>query len=68
MNALRATLRNCIDRGPGSQNRENHPDFEAHLRGLVVWASSGSPRRHEKLTELFDKIPWESATPKLPLP
>ncbi len=57
--AVKAIIRNSIDRGPSSQNREAHPDFRAHLRGLVGWAggATGSPRR-AKLDALFRQIVW----------
>ncbi len=57
--AVRATVRNCIDLGPASQNRDGHPDFRAHLRGLVAWAGgpADSPRRG-KLDALFRQIVW----------
>lgn len=56
---VRAIVRNCIDRGAASQNLDGHPDFRAHLGGLVQWAGgpSDSPRR-AKLDALFRQIVW----------
>ncbi len=33
---LKAVLTNCARHGPGDQNRDNHPDFRAHLTGRVA--------------------------------
>jgi RNA-directed DNA polymerase len=56
---VKAIVRNCIQHGPASQNRDGHPDFRAHLRGLVGWAggAADSPRR-AKLDALFRQIVW----------
>jgi hypothetical protein len=56
---LKATLHNCITQGTSSQNRDNHPDFRAHLRGRVAHVAWLNPARGEKLQALFDKIVWE---------
>ncbi|MEJ2854643.1 MULTISPECIES: reverse transcriptase family protein [unclassified Saccharothrix] len=53
---LRAVLHNCAQHGLESQNRHNHPDFRAHLRGRVEWVSAGRPARRAKLTALLDAI------------
>jgi len=55
---LKATLYNCVHQGPGSQNRKNHVDFQAHLRGKVQWVQSVNETKGLKLRRLFDQIQW----------
>lgn len=55
---LKATLTNCIRQGPSSQNRNNHLDFAAHLRGRVAHVQQLNPHRGEKLRLLFEQIRW----------
>ncbi|MCP5152859.1 MAG: RNA-directed DNA polymerase [Ectothiorhodospiraceae bacterium] len=55
---LRATLHNCARHGPASQNRDGHPDFEAHLRGRVSHVARMNPARATKLHELWIRIDW----------
>jgi retron-type reverse transcriptase len=55
---LKAILTNCVRQGPRSQNRENHPDFGAHLRGKVAHMMHVSPRRGAKLLKLYQAIDW----------
>src|SRR5438105_9582872 len=40
---LRAILNNAAKKGLQSQNRENVPDFRAHLRGRIAWIHSVDP-------------------------
>src|SRR5690606_9729724 len=42
---LRAILHNAARHGLASQNRDQHPDFAAHLRGLVSHACMLEPER-----------------------
>jgi retron-type reverse transcriptase len=42
---LRAILHNAAKHGLASQNRENRPDFAAHLRGRVEFACMVDPHR-----------------------
>ncbi|HEY8429651.1 MAG TPA: reverse transcriptase domain-containing protein [Sandaracinaceae bacterium] len=42
---LRAILHNAAKHGLASQNRDGHPDFAAHLRGLVGYACMLEPER-----------------------
>lgn len=42
---LRAILHNCAKSGMASQNREEHPDFAAHLAGKVAWVKMVDPKR-----------------------
>ncbi|MGZ3456114.1 MAG: reverse transcriptase family protein [Polyangiales bacterium] len=55
---LKAILTNCARHGPTAQNRENHPDFAAHLRGRIAWVSMLSKARGEKLRALYETIVW----------
>lgn len=55
---LKATLYNCIQHGPASQNRDGHPHFEEHLRGRLAHALNVNPARAQKLLDLFDRINW----------
>lgn len=55
---LKAILTNCLRHGPASQNRAQHPDFEAHLRGRIAFVCQLNPVRGAKLQELFAKIRW----------
>ncbi|MEX2171587.1 MAG: reverse transcriptase family protein [Pirellulales bacterium] len=53
---LKAILINCRRHGPGTQNRENHPDFRAHLTGRIAFVAQINPARGERLRELFEGI------------
>jgi retron-type reverse transcriptase len=55
---LKAVLYNCVKHGPESQNRNNHPDFKAHLKGCVAHVSWLNPSRGEKLQALLKQIVW----------
>jgi RNA-directed DNA polymerase len=55
---LKATLHNCVKHGPEPQNRDNHPDFRAHLKGRVAHATWLNPARGEKLRVLMERIVW----------
>lgn len=55
---LKAILHNCINKGPSTQNRSNHPNFKEHLRGRVAHALHIGPERGAKLKKLFDAIDW----------
>jgi RNA-directed DNA polymerase len=54
----RALLHNCATMGPSSQNRDNRPDFHAHLLGRIAWVGSLDPTRGPRLREQFDAIDW----------
>lgn len=56
---LKAILTNCARHGPASQNRENHPDFAAHLAGKLAWVRFIHPGREAKLREIFERIGWD---------
>lgn len=55
---LKATLTNCVRHGPKSQNRQEHPDLRAHLKGRVSFVEMVNPKRGAKLRKLFDRIAW----------
>jgi hypothetical protein len=59
VDALKATLTNCVRKGPGSQNRAGRPDFRAHLAGRVAHVAAVNASRGRKLWRLFDAIRWE---------
>lgn len=56
---LHAILHNCIVHGPATQNRDNHTDFAAHLRGRIEWIKSLNPQRGVKLHEMYQCIDWQ---------
>jgi len=55
---LRALLHNCARTGPAAQNRDDRPDFRAHLLGRIGWVAASHPARGAKLRGLFDRIDW----------
>ena len=56
--ALKATLHNCLARGPVAQNRAGHPDFRAHLLGRIAHLGTLNPARAARLRATFDRIAW----------
>jgi len=57
---LKATLTNCVRRGPENQNRDSHPVFREHLKGRVDFVGTLNPAKGARLREIFDRIQWES--------
>jgi hypothetical protein len=57
--ALKATLHNCVRRGPQGQNRREVPDFRNYLAGRIAYAASINPARAARLQDLFARIPWD---------
>jgi len=55
---LKATLYNCVKTGPDAQNRNDHPDFQAHLRGRIAYVQQLNPARGAKLLDLYQQIRW----------
>jgi RNA-directed DNA polymerase len=53
---LRAILHNCIRDGLQSQNRDEHPDFLAHLRGRMSYIAATNPQRGAKLRSLLARV------------
>ncbi|MGH9210851.1 MAG: hypothetical protein ACRD2C_09230 [Acidimicrobiales bacterium] len=59
---LRAILHDAARRGPRAANRDDHPDFRAHLLGTISWVSAGNPARAAKLERAFAAIDWSPVT------
>lgn len=55
---LKALLHNCVVHGPGTQDRQGHPDFRGHLAGRVGWFEAVNPEKARRLRERFDAIVW----------
>ena len=53
---LRAILHNCAREGLASQNRDEHPDFLAHLKGRVAYVAATNAERGRKLRGLLQLI------------
>lgn len=58
---LKATLHNCARHGPTAQNRQDHPDFRAHLQGRVAHFLQVNRARGEKLLAIYSQINWSVA-------
>ena len=55
---LKALLTNCVRHGPAGQNRDNHPDYRAHLTGRVAHVAAVNPARGRKLWAILDRVRW----------
>ncbi len=55
---LKAILTNCQRNGWQSQNRDSHPEFQAHLAGRIQWINASNPARGKKLKAIFEAITW----------
>ena len=55
---LKAILTNCVHFGAKSQNRENLPNFRAHLEGRVAFVESINPEKGKRLRTLIQRIRW----------
>jgi len=55
---LKAILTNCVRLGAQSQNRDQHPAFEAHLNGRVAYVEMVNPAKGERLRRIFERIEW----------
>lgn len=56
--SLKAVLHNCAVHGPESQNRGQHPDFQAQLLGRIVWMEQLNPARGLRLRRDYGRISW----------
>lgn len=56
--ALRAVLHNCIAKGPSTQNRAAHPDFQAWVVGSVAAARAVDPKRGGHLAAMLERVDW----------
>jgi len=59
LEALEATLTNCVRHGPASQNRSAVPDFRAHLEGRVGFVEMIDAPKAERLRRLLTAIEWQ---------
>jgi len=57
---LKAMLTNCVRHGPESQNRENHPNFQAYLAGRISYVAMVNSGRAARLQRLLDDIVWRT--------
>jgi hypothetical protein len=57
---LKAILHNCVAHGPSSQNRNDHPEFLAHLAGRVAWVESVASSHGARLRRQLDRIDWSA--------
>jgi RNA-directed DNA polymerase len=57
---LKATLTNCVRRGPESQNRHAHPRYRLHLEGRVGFVEMINPAKGKRLRALYEQIRWDS--------
>lgn len=55
---LKAILHNCVKHGPQGQNRDNVPDFSAHLRGRIAHILHLNEARGTALLEIYQRIDW----------
>ncbi len=55
---LKAVLTNCVQHGPESQNRAQHPAFQAHLSGRVSFVEQVNPAKGERLRKILNQIAW----------
>jgi hypothetical protein len=55
---LKAILTNCVRLGPASQNREEHPNFRAHLEGRVGFVEMINPAKGQRLRRILQRIAW----------
>ena len=60
VDALKATLTNCVRHGAASQNRAGLPDFRAHLLGRIGWVRSVNPAKAIRLQDIFDQVDWST--------
>jgi hypothetical protein len=56
---LKATLTNCVRRGPHTQNRTGHEQFRSYLEGRVGFVEMINPAKGRRLRTLYDQIRWE---------
>ena len=55
---LRAILHNCHRHGPSTQNRDDVPAFEEHLRGRIAWVAQHDPARGARLLAVHRAVDW----------
>ncbi|MFW0786429.1 reverse transcriptase family protein [Gordonia sp. CPCC 206044] len=57
---LRALLHNAIRHGASAENRDGHPDFRAHVYGLIAWVGATGQQRRQRLLRMAAEVDWES--------
>ena len=55
---LKAILTNCVRLGPGTQNRDAHPEFRLHLEGKLAFVEMLNPSKAKRLRAIFEQIQW----------
>jgi RNA-directed DNA polymerase len=55
---LKAILHDAAHHGPAAANRDDVPDFRAHLQGRIAWVGQLHRARGDKLRARFDAIAW----------
>ncbi|WP_010539728.1 reverse transcriptase family protein [Dietzia alimentaria] len=55
---LRALLHNAQRHGASSQNHSGHPEFRAHVLGLIAWIGANDPARRERLLHMANEVDW----------
>ncbi len=55
---LKAVLHQCVKLGPSTQNKDQHPDFAAHLRGRIAHVTQLNRTRGRKLQAMYMRIDW----------
>ena len=58
VDVLKAILHNCDRYGPSSQNHDDLPAWEKHLRGRIAWVAQHDPVRGARLQAVHDAIDW----------
>jgi RNA-directed DNA polymerase len=57
---LRALLHNAARTGAAAQNRDELPDFRAHVYGLIAWVGESSPARRTRLLDMAASVDWDA--------
>ncbi|WP_439028766.1 reverse transcriptase family protein [Gordonia terrae] len=57
---LRALLHNARRHGAASQNHDDHPDFRAHVYGLIAWVGATREERRRRLLTMADAVDWDT--------
>lgn len=59
LRTLRATIHNCIVKGPETQTDSSLDDFKAKLAGQIAYVNSINQVHGKKLKAMFSKINWD---------
>ncbi len=60
---LRALLHEAQLRGPAAANRDDRPDFAAHVSGRIAWVAAVNPAKGARLRAQYDRVDWRGGTP-----